>query len=46
MLGSLVYFFMIYLPNSRLERGALKAVSAAAKALDPTKDVRSARAEF
>lgn len=45
MLGSLVYFFTIYLPNSRLERNALKAVSAAAKALDPTKEVRAARAE-
>jgi hypothetical protein len=46
LLGSLVYFFMIYLPNSRLERGAIKAVSAAAKALDPGKEVRSARAEY
>jgi hypothetical protein len=46
LLGSLVYFFAIYLPNSRLQRGALQAVSAAAKALDPTRDVRSARAEF
>lgn len=46
LLGSLVYFFMIYMPNSRLERGALKAVSAAAKAIDPTKEVRAARAEL
>jgi hypothetical protein len=46
LLGSLVYFFVIYMPNSRLERGALKAVSAAAKALDPTKDVRQARSEY
>lgn len=46
LLGSLVYFFMIYMPNSRLERGAIKAVSAAAKALDPTKDVRLARADY
>jgi hypothetical protein len=46
LLGSLVYFFAIYLPNSRLERGALKAVAAAAKAMDPTKEVRVARAEF
>jgi hypothetical protein len=44
MLGSLVYIFMIYLPNSRVERGAIKAMSRAAKALDPTKDVRAARA--
>jgi hypothetical protein len=46
LLGSLVYFFVIYMPNSRLERGALKAVAAAAKAIDPTKQVRVARAEY
>jgi hypothetical protein len=46
LLGSLVYFFMIYMPNSRLERGALKAVSAAAMVLDPGKEVRSARADY
>lgn len=46
LLGSLVYFFAIYLPNSRLERGAVKAVSAAARALDPGKEVRLARASF
>jgi hypothetical protein len=46
LLGSLVYFFVIYMPNSRLERGALKAVSAAAKAMDPTKEVRAARADY
>lgn len=46
LLGSLVYLFAIYLPNSRLERGAVKAVSAAARALDPGKEVRLARADF
>lgn len=46
LLGSLVYFFAVYLPNSRLERGAFKAVSAAARALDPGKAVRTARAAF
>jgi hypothetical protein len=46
LLGSLVYFFAIYLPNSRLERGAFKAVTAAARALDPTKEVRAAREEY
>jgi len=46
LLGSLVYFFAVYMPNSRLERGALKAVSAAAKAMDPTKGIRIARAEY
>lgn len=46
LLGSLVYFFVIYLPNSRLERSALRAVSAAAKAMDPNREVREARAAF
>jgi hypothetical protein len=46
LLGSLVYLFGVYLPNSRLERSALKAVSAAAKALDPNREVREARAAF
>jgi len=46
LLGSLVYLFAVYLPNSRLERGAMRAVSAAAKAIDPTRDVREARAAF
>lgn len=44
LLGSLVYFFAIYLPNSRLERGAMKAVASAVKAIDPTREVREARA--
>jgi len=46
LLGSIVYFFAVYLPNSRLERGAMRAVSAAAKAIDPTREVREARAAF
>jgi hypothetical protein len=46
LLGSAVYFFAVYLPNSRLERGAMKAVSSAARALDPGRDVREARAAF
>lgn len=46
LLGSLVYFFGVYLPNSRLERSAVKAVSAAARALDPGKEVRLARASL
>lgn len=43
LLGSIVYFLAIYLPNSRLERAALKAVSAAAHAIDPGREVREAR---
>lgn len=46
LLGSIVYFFAVYLPNSRLEHQAMKAVSAAAKAMDPTREVREARAIF
>lgn len=44
ILGSIVYFFAIFLPNSRLERGAMKAVASAVKAIDPTREVREARA--
>lgn len=46
VLGSIVYFIVIYLPDSRLERGARKAVAAAARALDPTRELREARAAF
>lgn len=46
LLGSLVYFLVIYLPNSRLEYGARKAVASAAKALDPTRELREARSAF
>jgi hypothetical protein len=46
LLGSVVYIFAIYLPSSRLQRNAMKAVSAAARAIDPTREVREARAAF
>ena len=46
LLGSIAYFLVIYLPNSRLERGARRAVSAAAKALDPQRELREARLAF
>jgi hypothetical protein len=46
LLGSIVYFLVIYLPDSRLERGARRAVAAAAKSLDPTRELREARTEF
>ena len=46
IVGSLVYFVAVYLPNSRLQRNALKAVSAAAKAIDPQREVRAAQAAF
>jgi hypothetical protein len=43
LLGSLVYIFAVYLPNSRLDRGARRAVAAATKVLDPEREVRDAR---
>jgi hypothetical protein len=46
LLGSLVYFFAIYLPNSRLQRHAMKTVAAAVKAIDPQREVREARVLF
>jgi hypothetical protein len=46
LLGSVVYFFGVYLPNSRLEHGARKVVAGAAKALDPTRELREAQAAF
>ncbi|UGQ48137.1 tetratricopeptide repeat protein [Massilia endophytica] len=46
LLGSVVYFFAVFLPNSRLEHGARKAVASAAKALDPTRELRAAREAF
>lgn len=46
LLGSLVYLFTVYLPDSRLEHGARKAVASAARALDPTRELRDARAAF
>lgn len=42
-LGSIVYFFAIYLPNSKIQHGARKAVNVAAKTLDPGRELREAR---
>lgn len=46
LLGSVVYFFGVYLPNSRLEHGARKVMAGAAKVLDPTRELREAREAF
>ena len=46
LLGSIVYFLVIYLPNSRLEHGARRAVAVAARTLDPTRELRAARDAF
>ena len=46
LLGSIVYFFAIYLPDSRLQHGARKVVAAAARSLDPGRELREAQAAF
>src|SRR5690349_7573831 len=46
ILGSIAYFLAIYLPGSRLQYGARRAVRVAARALDPTRELRDARAAF
>lgn len=46
LLGSIVYFVAIWLPSSRLQHGARKVVSVAAKSLDPTRELREAREAF
>ena len=45
-LGSVVYFFAIFLPSSRLQRHARQLASSAVKALDPTREVREAQAAY
>lgn len=44
LLGSIVYFAAVYLPGSKLQRGAQKTVAAAARTLDPGRELREARA--
>jgi hypothetical protein len=46
LLGSIVYFVVVFLPNSRIETRAKKVVSAAVKAIDPSRELREAIAEF
>ncbi len=46
LLGSVVYFFGIYLPDSRLEHGARKMAAGVAKVLDPTRELREAHEAF
>ncbi|MGZ3239297.1 MAG: tetratricopeptide repeat protein [Burkholderiaceae bacterium] len=46
LLGSIAYFIVIFLPSSRIERGAKSVVRAAVKALDPTRELREARDAF
>jgi len=46
LLGSVVYFLVIYLPDSRLDRGIRKATVAARSALDPGRELREAEQAF
>lgn len=46
LIGSLVYFLAVWLPDSRLQLGARRAVAAAARSLDPGRELREARAAF
>jgi hypothetical protein len=46
LLGSIVYFLVEYLPQSRLERGVNRAAGAAMKLLDPEREYRDALAAF
>jgi hypothetical protein len=46
LLGSIVYFLAIFLPSSRIERGAKSVVKAAVRALDPTRELRETRDAF
>lgn len=45
-LGSLVYLLAVYLPSTRLERGARKLAVTAMKALDPKRELRDAQAAY
>lgn len=46
LLGSVVYFFAIFLPRFRLHQGAKRALTAAAKAINPQGEMRDAQAAF
>ncbi len=46
LLGSVVYFFVEYLPSSKVERGLKQASSKAIQVLDPSKALREAQAAF
>lgn len=46
LLGSMVYFFAVYLPEMRLRQHAGKAVNLAVKVLDPGRALREAQAAY
>ncbi|PWF22544.1 hypothetical protein [Corticimicrobacter populi] len=46
LVGCLVYFLAVYLPDSRLPRHAGKLAGAVVKGLDPTRELRAAQADY
>jgi hypothetical protein len=46
LLGSLAYFFVEYLPSSKVERTASKVSNIAMQILDPSRELREARQAF
>jgi hypothetical protein len=46
MLGSIVYFFAVYMPETRLEQGMRKTMTAAARSLNPGGEMREAAKAF
>ena len=46
LLGSIVYFFAIYLPGARNTRGGMRAARAVQTLMDPNRDLRDAELEF
>jgi hypothetical protein len=46
LLGSVIYFIVVYLPGMRLEHSAQKVMDVATQVLDPTKGLREAKAAF
>jgi hypothetical protein len=46
LLGSIAYFFAVYLPQSRLESGVNKVARSAMQILDPERELREAEAAF
>lgn len=46
LLGSIVYFLAVYLPDSRLQHGVRRATAAAVRSLDPGKALREAQQAF
>lgn len=46
LLGSVVYFAVVFLPDARLQRGARKAGALLQKTVDPGRDLRAAQHAF